>query len=99
MRRAQPQSETAAASQLSGQRLLGHGDGMSSLDRYDGAADFDALGDLAEERDRGHGVEVPGNLRNPEGRETSVLGGTTVGDQTGQAVTALPFLIGADHQT
>ena len=72
---------------------------MSGLHRYDGAADFDAVGDLAEERNRGHGVEVPGNLWNPKGRETSVFGGATVGDQAGQPIATRSLRVGAHHQT
>ena len=72
---------------------------MSGLHRDDGGADFDALGDLPEQRDRSQGVQIARHLRDPDRRETCILGGATVGDQAGQPITALPFLIGSDHQT
>ena len=56
VRRTQPQCEPVAACQLSGQRLLRHRDGMARLNWHHGGADFDALGHLAEQGDRGHGV-------------------------------------------
>ncbi len=75
VRRAEPQGEPAAACQLSGQRLLRHRDGMARLNRHHGGADFDAVGHLAEQGDRRHGVEVAGNLRNPKRGKASVFGG------------------------
>ena len=88
MRWADAERESASASSLRGQRLLCHRDGMPGLDGHDGGSEFDAVGRLAEQRDRRHGVEIAGDLRDPEGCEAVVLGGLHVGNQAGQSVGA-----------
>ena len=72
--------EPARARDLGGQRLLRHDEWMAGLDRDDRCSDFNALGDLAEERDGRHRVEIAGNLGDPERRETLALGGLSVGE-------------------
>ena len=49
-------------------------------------ADLDAVGDVAEQRDGRHRVEIAGHLGNPERRETVVFGGFPVGQQTAEPV-------------
>ncbi len=66
VRRPEAEREPAAARHLGGQRLLGHGDGMTGLDGDDRGTDLDAIGDLTRDRDRGQGVEVAGDLRDPD---------------------------------
>ena len=61
---------------------------MAGLHGDDRRADLDAIGDVAEQRDRRHRVEIAGHLGNPERRETVVLGGLSVGQQTAQPVGA-----------
>lgn len=70
---------------------------MAGLDGDDGCSDLDAFGDLAEKRDRRHGVEVTGNLGNPERRETLAFRSLSVGQQTAQPVRTCALLVGADH--
>ena len=74
VRWADSQRESAPACQLGRQRLLRHRHRMARLDGYDGAADLDAVGYLAQQCDRGHGVEVTGNLWNPKRGEARILG-------------------------
>ena len=85
VRRPEAEREPAAARHLRGQRLLRHRDGMTGLDRDDRGADLDALGHLADDRDRGHGVEVAGDLRDPHRGEPGLIGGLDVGHQPRQA--------------
>ena len=90
--------ESASARHLRGQRLLCHRNGMPGLDGHDGGSEFDAVGRLSQECDRCHGVEIAGDLRDPEGREAILLSALAVGDQAGQSVGARALLIRADHQ-
>src|SRR5579864_2654544 len=72
---------------------------MTRLDGNDGGPDLDALGHLAGERDRRHGVEVTGDLWDPDGDETGAVGRLYVRDQPCQPVRAVAHLVGADHQS
>ena len=86
VRRADAERESAGARDLGGQRLLRHDQRMAGLDGDDRCSDLNAFGGLAEKRDRGHGVEVAGNLGNPERRETLAFRSLSVGQQTAQPV-------------
>ena len=83
-----PSANRPAARDLGGQRLLRQDQRVAGLDRDDGRPDLDAIGDLAEQRDGRHRVEVAGHLRDPERRETVGLGGLPVGQQAAQPVRA-----------
>ena len=61
---------------------------MAGLDRNDRRSDLDAVGDLPEQRDGRHRVEVAGDLGDPERRETVGLSGLSVVEQSGQPVGA-----------
>ncbi len=94
-----PERESAVAGRLGSQRLLRHGDGMARLNWDHGGTDLDALGHSAQKRNYGHGVEVAGNLRNPEGGEARIFGASAIGEQSSQAFSTRALLVGADHQT
>ena len=98
VRRPEAEREPAAARHLRGERLLRHRDRMTGLDRDDRGADLDALGHLADDRDRGHGVEVAGDLRDPHRGEAGLIGRLDVGHQPRQPIGAVALLVGADHQ-
>ena len=72
---------------------------MTGLDRDDRGADLDALGHLADDRDRGHGVEIAGDLRDPHRGEAGAVGRLHVVHQPRQPLAACTLLVGADHQT
>src|SRR5262249_30495438 len=69
---------------------------MTGLDRHDRSPELDPLGRLPHEGDRGEGVEVPRNLRDPNGGEASRLGRYGVGNELGPLV-AVPPSLRADH--
>ena len=86
VRRADTEREPAGARDLRGQCLLRHDHRMAGLNGDDRCSDLDSVGGLTEQRDRGHGIEVAGNLGNPERRETLTFRSLSVGQQTAQPV-------------
>ena len=74
VRRPDAEAEPTAAHRLHRQRLLAERDRVARLQRHDRGAELDAARLASHERDRGHGVEVLRELRDPRGREARVVG-------------------------
>jgi hypothetical protein len=92
-------AEAPIARDLRGQRLLGHHERVAGLHGNDRRAYLDPRRTGTHEGDGRHGVDVPGNLGNPERGEAGRLGGLHVGDQASQSFAAGPIAVGADHQS
>jgi hypothetical protein len=73
VRDAEPEAQTPEAGGLGGQGLLGERDRVPRLHGYDGRADLDAARLGGHERHRGEGVELVGDLRDPDRREAGFL--------------------------
>ena len=70
---------------------------MAGLDRDDRCPDLDACRLGSDEGSSGEGVELVGNLRDPDGRQTGFLGPSTVGPEPLDLGAVAPSLW-ADHQ-
>jgi hypothetical protein len=53
---------------------------MAGLNWDHGGSNFNSLGHSTQKRNYGHGVEVAGNLRNPQGGEARMFGALAVGE-------------------
>jgi hypothetical protein len=79
---AEAQREAALAHGLDRQRLLCQGDRMTGLHRNDRRADLDARRLRPDDRGRRQGVELVGDLGDPDRRETGLVRPACVGAQT-----------------
>ena len=97
MGHAEAHGQPSFAHGLDRQDLLGQGDRMAGLDRHHRSADLDATGRRGRPGGRGEGVELVGDLGDPHGGQTGLLGPAGIGlEPLHLAPVAAP--LGADHQ-
>ena len=81
VRHAEAEREAPLAHGLHGQRLLRERDRMAGLHGHHRGADLDPLRIHADDRRRGEGVELVGDLRDPHRRQPRLLGPAGVGPE------------------
>ena len=94
---AEADGQAALADGLHGEDVLGQGDGVAGLDRHHRRTDLDAGRLGADHGGGGQGVELVGDLRDPDGGQSGLLRPAGVGQEP-LHLGPVAATLGADHQ-